>query len=418
VARVLILSLIFPPDAVSTAQIMGDLGQDLSALGHSVTVLTTTPHYNHDPEADARQPRRPFWGRLVQRSEFRGLPVFHTAMPRKTGSIPKRLLAWSLFHVLSLAVGVVAIRKIDVVVTPSPPLTMGVVAWLLGAWHRAPFVYNVQEIYPDIAINLGALRNRTAIRLLYALERFVYGRATAITVIAGRMQQRLLEKGVESSKLEVIPNFVDLDVLPNLPAPNDFTREFGLDGRFVVSYAGNLGPAQGLETLLDAAALLRDVPAIVIVLIGNGSLWGTLEARIRDERLSNVLLLPYQPFSRVPSIYGGSALSVVAQAVATGTDAVPSKVYRIMACSGAVLAVTNPRSDLAQLVRTAACGFVVAQQSPQEVADAIRVAHADRAALAALGAAGRRHVTTHYTRPVVTRRYDELIRRVIGARAS
>ena len=100
-AHVLVLSLVFPPDAVSTAQIMGDLAVDLRALGHSVSVLTTTPHYNRDAEADGRQPRRPWWGRLVQRSDLHGMPVFHTAMPRKTGSIPMRLLAWTLFHVLS-----------------------------------------------------------------------------------------------------------------------------------------------------------------------------------------------------------------------------------------------------------------------------------------------------------------------------
>lgn len=414
-AHVLVVSLLFPPDAVSTAQIIGDLSVDLRALGHSVSVVTTTPHYNRDAEADARQPRRPWWGRLVQRSDFHGMPVFHTAMPQKTGSIPMRLLAWSLFHVLSLAVGVVAIRKVDVIITPSPPLTMGLVAWLLGAWHRAPFLYNVQEIYPDIAINLGAVRNPTVIRLLYALERFVYARAARITVIADQMRQRLLEKGVPADRMEVIPNFVDIDVLQRVPAPNAFTREFGLDGRFVVSYAGNLGPAQGLDTLLDAARLLRDVPAIEILLIGNGSLWAPLAARIADEQLANVQLVPYQPFSRVPSIYGASDLSVVAQAIATGTDAVPSKVYRIMACAGAVLAVTNPKSDLAQLVRTAGCGFVVGQESPDAVARAILEAHADRAALAAMGAAGRLHVMTHYTRPAVTGRYDTLLRGLILA---
>lgn len=416
--RVLVLSLLFPPDAVSTAQIMGDLAADLAARGHDVSVVTTTPHYNHDPEAEARQPRRPWWGRLVQRSEFRGVPVYHTAMPAKSASIPKRLLAWTLFHALSVVVGIAAIRRVDVILTPSPPLTMGLAAWLLGLWHRAPFVYNVQEIYPDIAINLGAVRNPTLIRLLHALERFVYARAARITVIAERMRQNLLHKGVPASHMAVIPNFVDLDALHAVPAPNGFTREFGLDGRFLVVYAGNLGPAQGLDTLLDAAVLLRDTPEVCVVLVGNGSLWTALEARIRDERLDNVRLVPYQPFSRVPEIYGAAHLSVVAQAVATGTDAVPSKVYRIMACGGAVLAATTPDSDLAHLVRDAGSGVVVSQESPQAIADAIRQASTDRAALAAMGASGQRVVRTEYARPVVTARYDALLRAAIEARAA
>ena len=412
-AHVLVLSLVFPPDAVSTAQIMGDLVQDLRTLGHTVSVVTTTPHYNRDADAEARQPLRPWWGRVVQRSDWHDTPVFHTLMPAKSGSVPLRLAAWMLFHVLSLLAGTIAVRRVNVIITPSPPLTMGVVAWLLGAWHRAPFIYNVQELYPDIAINLGAVRNRAAIRLLYALERFVYRRSARVTPIAERMRHRLVDKGVPGERITVIPNFVDMDVLHAVPSPNRFSREAGIDGRFVVCYAGNLGPAQGLETLLDAARLLADEPDIVVVLVGGGTLWDHLALRIRDEQLTNVRLMTHQPFSRVPEIYGASHLSVVSQAVSTGSDAVPSKVYRIMACGGAVLAATEPQSDLAQLVTTGQCGFIVPQDSPPTIAAVIRQAFHARETLASMGRSGREHVLAHYSRPVVTARYDSLIHAVM-----
>jgi len=298
--RVLILTLLFPPDGVSTAQIMGDLAEDLGRSGHDVTVLTTTPHYNRDLDAEQRQPLSAYWGRLVQRSTFRGCPVYHTAMPRKSGSVVLRLTAWMLFHFLSLVVGIVCVRRVDVIVSPSPPLTVGIVAWLLGWWHRAPYIYNVQEIYPDIAINLGAVRQRWLIEILYALERFVYARAARVTVIANRMRSRLMEKGVPSSKVAHIPNFVDADALLPVPRPNDFSRQFDLDSAFVVSYAGNFGPAQGLETLLDAASQLRDSPGIVIVLVGGGILWDALRERIADDGLHNVRLIAFQPFAIVP----------------------------------------------------------------------------------------------------------------------
>jgi colanic acid biosynthesis glycosyl transferase WcaI len=412
-AHVLVLSLVFPPDSVSTAQIMGDLSADLQAAGHAVSVVTTTPHYNRDAQAEAAQPLSPIWGGLVSRSTFRGVPVWHTAMPRKSASVPRRLASWALFHVLSLVVGVVALRRVDVIIAPSPPLTIGLVAWWLGAWHRAPFIYNVQEIYPDIAINLGAVRNRWVIRALYGLERFVYRRAARVTLIAERMRQRLREKGVDAARLVVIPNFVDVDTLTAVPSPNAFTREFDLDGRFVVTYAGNLGPAQGLECLLDAAARLADRRDIVIALIGDGSLAATFAERISRERLGNVRLIPYQPLARVPEIYGASDLSVVAQAVATGADAVPSKVYRIMACGRAVLAVTDPRSDVAQLVTEAGCGFVVPHGNAEALADVIGRAADDRGALRAMGEAGRAHVRACYDRRVVTARYARLVSDVI-----
>ena len=415
-AHVLVLTLVFPPDAVSTAQIVGEMAVDLHALGHQVSVVTTTPHYNHDPDLLARQPLRPWWGRLVQRSTLGGAVVYHTAMPRKTASIPKRLAAWMLFHALSLVVGVVALRQVDVIVTPSPPLTMGLAAWLLGAWHRAPFVYLVNELYPDIAIALGAVRNRTVIGLLYALERFVYRRAAVIAPIAGRMRDRLLEKGVPADKVVLLPNFVDADALVPVPAPNALTRELGLDGRFIVSYAGNLGPAQGLETLLDAARLLRDLDHVVILLIGAGTMWDTLERRIRDEALANVRLVPYLPFARVPEIYGATNLSLVPLAASTGADAVPSKVFRIMACNGAVLAMTDAQSDLAQIVTDAGCGFVVDPGSPEAIAGAIRRAAADPAAVAAMGAGARQLVVERYARPVVMARVAALIEHVLRTR--
>ena len=407
--RVLILTLLFPPDGVSTAQIMGELAEDLGRSGHDVTVLTTTPHYNRDLDAERRQPLSAYWGRLVQRSTFRGNPVYHTAMPRKNRSVVLRLMAWALFHILSLVAGIVIIRRVDVIVSPSPPLTMGIVAWLLGLWHRAPFIYNVQEIYPDIAINLGAIRQPWVIRVLFALERFVYARSARVTVIADRMRHRLVQKGVAESKIQLIPNFVDADALQPVPRPNEFSRRFELENSFVVSYAGNFGPAQGLETLLDAAARLRDLPEVVIVLVGNGILWNPLSRRISDDRLDNVRLIPYQPFAIVPMIYGASDICVVSQAVSTGTDAVPSKVYRIMSCRRPVLAATDPASDLAQLVRQADCGMVVPQESAAQIAAAIRGAYGDQPRWRAMGERGRQHVLDHYTRQVVTTRYHQLI---------
>ena len=406
--RVLILTLLFPPDGVSTAQIMGDLAEDLGRSGHDVTVLTTTPHYNRDLDAERRQPLSAYWGRLVQRSTFEETRSTTRPCHGRTGQSCSSHGLGTLPHSESCR-GDRHHPAGRCHCFPSPPLTMGIVAWLLGLWHRAPFIYNVQEIYPDIAINLGAIRQPWVIRVLFALERFVYARSARVTVIADRMRHRLVQKGVAESKIQLIPNFVDADALQPVPRPNEFSRRFELENSFVVSYAGNFGPAQGLETLLDAAARLRDLPEVVIVLVGNGILWNPLSRRISDDRLDNVRLIPYQPFAIVPMIYGASDICVVSQAVSTGTDAVPSKVYRIMSCRRPVLAATDPASDLAQLVRQADCGMVVPQESAAQIAAAIRGAYGDQPRWRAMGERGRQHVLDHYTRQVVTTRYHQLI---------
>jgi colanic acid biosynthesis glycosyl transferase WcaI len=414
-ARIAILSLVFPPDAVSTAQIMGNLAVDLRAFGHDIEVMTTTPHYNQDLEAEARQPLHRYWGRLLQKSHLGGIPVYHVLMPRKGTSIAKRLLPWAGFHLLSTLAGVLLLSRPDVIIVPSPPLTIGVSAWLLGALLRAPFVYNVQEIYPDVAVSLGVIRNRWLTRFLHRLESFVYNRAAAITVIAPRMSEQLISKGVPARKVHVIPNFVDTEELQPGTKVNDFSRQYGVHDKFLVTYAGNMGPGQDLETFIEAATLLQNERHIHFMMMGGGMLQAELEQKVSERALANFTFLPHQPYSLVTQIYAASDLNLVPQAPGITDVAVPSKVYRIMACGRPVLASTFPNSDLARLVEEACCGLVTRAGAPQSLAGTILETARQPDRLRAMGEAGRQHVVVHYSRQTVARRYHELVRRIVSA---
>lgn len=411
-SKILFLSLVFPPDAVSTAQIVGTLATDLRGLGHEMAVITTTPHYNRDLEAEAQQPLEPYWGQLVQRSSYGGVPAYHIRMPKKGSSVVLRALSWLLFHALSTLVAL-TLPAPDVIIAPSPPLTIGASAWLVGVLRRCRYIYNVQEIYPDAAMALGALRNPLLIRMLYALERFVYHHAALVTVIAPHMQVRLLQKGTPAQKLEVIPNFVDIAELTPLPKDNAFSREHGLLNYFVVSYAGNMGPAQELETFIDAAERLQDEPRIRFVMMGDGILREKLCAMVAEKKLRNFTFLPYQPYSLMRQVYSASDLSLVPQAAGIADIAVPSKVYRIMACERPVLALAIEDSDLGDLLRESGAGILVPPGSGAELAAAIRAAACHPLRMAQMGTAGRRYVAAHYTRQAVANQYDRTISRVM-----
>jgi colanic acid biosynthesis glycosyl transferase WcaI len=414
-ANVLILTLVFPPDSVSTAEIMGDLARDLSRNGHAVTVLTTAPHYNPDPAAQAEQPLRPFWGRVLRSSDYHGIPVYHAAIPAKTPSVSARILGWAGFHAISTLAGLVAVPRPDVIVVPSPPLSIGLSAWIIGLLRGCPFVYNVQEIYPDIAVNLGALRNPTLIAILEGIERFVYRRAAVVTVIAPRMHQRLVSKGVPGGKVHIIPNFVDLERLSPVSRQNEFSARHGLGDVFAVTYAGNMGPAQGLEVVIDAAQLAGgDAPRVRFVLMGEGILRKRLETAAAALSAANVLVLPYQPNALMPQIYAASDVCLVPQAASTGCDAVPSKVYRIMASARPIIAITEADSDLAALVRDAQCGAVVAPGDARALARVTLDAARNVEEWRAMGGRGRAYVVARYSRPVVTAQYDALSRSVAG----
>ena len=411
---VLMLSLVFPPDSVSTAQIMGQLAVDLEKYGHRLTVITTVPHYNPSLENEKQQPLRSKWPKVLYQSDFHGIKIYHTYMPRKGQNVLLRLLAWALFHMMSIIVGLTVAPRPAIIITPSPPLTIGLSAWLLGTLRHVPFIYNVQEIYPDIAIRLGAVRNSRIIDVLYRLEKFIYCKASKVTVIASRMREQLLEKGVSNDKVCVIPNFVDVSDLVPLPKDNVFSRQYKLHDKFVVSYAGNMGPAQGLENIIDAAKILRDKEGLHFLIMGDGILRESLHQRINMYDLKNVTFLSYQPYSLMGQAYAASDLCLVPQAVETGFEAVPSKVYRIMACARPVLAVTDQHSDLARLVCEASCGKFVVPGSSEVLADMIMSAFQNQSEWKKMGSDGHEHVVRHYSRETVTHQYHTLIENLVS----
>ena len=408
-ARILILSLVFRPDNVSTAQIMGELAVDLNARGHEVFVITTVPHYNNDPIAMERHPLQAYWGKLLQKSNYCGMQVLHAWMPRKGKNKLLRIIAWLGFHAISTLAGVVSQFKPDLILTPSPPLTIGASAWLLGLRHNCPFIYNVQEIYPDVAVNLGVLRNLIAIRCLEKLERFVYSKAKILAVISEGMAKRIRAKNVAEEKIRVIPNFVDTNDLRPLPKVNNFSLRYDLHEKFVVSYAGNMGKPQGLNTLLEAASLLKQESKIHFLLMGDGSERVSLIKHAQRLQLPNITILPYQPYSLMAEAYAAADASFVSQAAGTSSDGIPSKVYRIMACARPVIACTDVDSDLASLVTKADGGVVVSPGNAQAISNAIQQAFRKREKWLEKGFKARRFVLRNYSRSTICTRYHELI---------
>lgn len=415
-ARILILSLVFRPDNVSTAQIMGDLAVDLKARGHEVFVITTVPHYNNDPVALEGQPLQRYWGKIVQRSDYCGMQVWHAWMPRKGRNKLLRILAWVGFHLITTMAGLGSRFKPDIILAPSPPLTIGVSAWLLGLRHHCPFIYNVQEIYPDVAVNLGVLKSRFIIDLLLKLERFVYAKAKALAIISEGMAARIHAKNIPSDKIRIIPNFVDINDFRPLPKVNPFSLQHGLHDKFVVSYAGNMGKPQGLDALLEAANIVRDMTQIHFLLMGDGSERTHLIEKAHHLQLSNITILPYQPYHLMAEAYATADTSFVSQAPGTSSDGIPSKVYRIMACARPVIACTEADSDLARLVARADGGMVVPSADAEELAKAIRQAFLQRDAWNEKGSKARSFILQNYSRSTICTRYHELIRAALKDR--
>lgn len=416
-ARVLVLSLIFSPDNVSTAHIVSGIAADLKACGHDLCVITTTPHYHRDLHLEAEQPLRAWLPGVVKRSCYKGMPVYHVVMPNKHCGKLMRIASWLAFHVLSTLVSLCIRFRPDVILVPSPPLSIGINACLIAWLTRSAYIYNVQELYPDIAVNLGVVRQKGAIRFLSAVERFIYNHAAAVTSITESIHAKVQERVRDRSKAWLIPNFVDLsDVVP-APRANAFSLQHRIERDFVVTYAGNLGVPQNLSVLVSAAERLRGEAGLTILIVGDGTEKEALRQQAQRAGLDNVRVVDYQPLSVMPDIYASSDVFFVGQTLGAHTDGIPSKIYRIMANGKPVLAVTPPSSDLAACLEASGAGTVITSGGADELAQAVRRLRANPELLGQQGRRARDYVMRAFTREAVSRQYDERVRAVEARRA-
>lgn len=406
--KILLLTLVFHPDGVSTAYIMTELARELRRLGHRIVVVTTTPHYNEDRDAISAQPLRPKWGTFLQESRCDDIPVFHVKVGRKGSRVLRRLVDYAIFHVLGTIAAMRLGGDYEIVVAPSPPLTIGLSAMLVAARRRVPFIYNVQEIFPESLVRIGVVRNRIVIRFLEWLEGFIYQRAARVVVISESFRRQLLAKGVSDDKIEVISNFVDLELIQPGERHNAFSAEHGLDHKFVVSYAGNIGLTQDFDSILECANLLRDLAQLQFLVVGDGARRRWLEQEIAAQSISNMTLLPYQRKSIVPQIYASSDLCLVPLRAGSGIGTFPSKIYTIMGAARPVLVSADAESELVEITRQARCGFTIDPSDAEKMAGALRAAYTARDSLGRLGRNGREFVVKYYSASGVAKRYSGL----------
>jgi len=411
--RVLILSLVFGPDTVSTANMMTDLAHGLSDLGHRVTVLTSMPHYNPSPEVLGNPIYRARFPKFYTDSDEHHVRVLRVHMPLKGQRVWRRVFDFMWFQTLTLLIGLTKLGRHEVIFVPSPPITLGINGYLLKVFLKGKMIYDVRELWPDAPIRMGLLKNKLVIALAYVIERFVYNRSEAITSIARSFSRSLASRGVPANKLFFTPNFVDTDWLSPLPKSNGFAREQGLEDKFVVFYAGNIGLSQGLEILVDVARAFEAQTDTVILIIGNGAARPKLEQSIACSGLQNIRLLPFQPYDRVPETYATADICVSPMQLGFSYETVPSKIYTAMAAGRPVVAASEPGTETADLLRDSHGGIMVEPESSAQMIDAIRRLKDSPEMAQSMGVNAHRWIVDRYSKRAVISAYDQVIRKVI-----
>ncbi len=410
--RILVVSLYYEPDRCqSNGPIIRALCDDWADAGHEVTVLTSFPHYNCDsvwPE---------YRGRLFQRDRVGKAPVIRSYIyvPRERSTIG-RIFNYLSFNLSSTLAGFFAGRQ-DVIFVMSPPLTIGLTAFALSLIKRIPYCYNLQDIWPEVAVRLGMLRGRRTIRFFERLEKFIYRHSRKIFAISEEFKANLRGKGVPEDKIEVIPNFADTDFIRPLAKANAFSQAHELTDKYVVLYAGNIGLSQGLEVILDAAELLRDQSDIVFLIVGQGARREGLMAEAGRRGLSNVQFLPLQPEADVPLIYASCDVALIPLRRGVTENSVPCKIYSIMAAGRPYIACVDRGSNVWKLTDTAGCGVCVEPEDGKALAEAVSQLQSEPAMARAMGRNGREYVMRHFAREAITDRYRVALEALIESQS-
>lgn len=406
--RILLLIIQFPPDVNSTGLLMAQVCEGLMAYGHEVSVITTFPHYEKFRVWDE------YRGKLAERSQYKGMDVLRLYV-YTSGSkqrMIRRLLSYLSFNALAAIAGLLSRRSFDVILCTNGSFFTGISASIIGRPRGIPFIYNVQDLYPETPVKAGQLRNRQAIAILEKLERFMYRKATHITVISPSFRDNVLAKGVPAEKVFVIPNFVDTDFIQPLPKVNDFSQRYGLADKFVITHAGNLGYVYDLDTLLDAAALLAPQKDILFLIVGDGVAKPDLERKAQALKLENVRFLPFQPHESLPWLRASCDVQVSLYKKGSANYSMPSKVYEIMASGRPLLASADVNSDVWKLVEATHCGICVEPEDAEQLAEAILTLYRDPSLRNAMAQQGRQYAEQSYSKQVVVSRYHELLQQI------
>lgn len=246
------------------------------------------------------------------------------------------------------------------------------------------------------------------------MEKFIYSKAAAVSVISNGFKLNLCAKGVPENKLHVIPNFVDIEFIRPLPRKNSFSSVHGLEDRFAVLFAGNIGLSQGLERVLEAAAILEEYPEILFLIVGNGASKSSLIEAAERMKLKNVQFLPFLPHDDVPKLYASSDVCLVPLRRGLTEESVPSKVFSILGAAKPLIASVDEGSDTWRFVQDAECGLCIKPEDPRALAEAIISLYHDRELGIRMGLNGRKFVENNFSRQKIARQYEELFMKVIG----
>lgn len=398
--KILFLNAYYKPDLISSSHLGEDLRRALAEAGHTMELYAPYPTRN---VSDAV--RRDTIRHHKVDTELEGrLTVRRFPLYREGRNAIGRAIRYAILECQHLWCALRA-KDIDLWPVSSTPPINGLVAVLVKKLKRIPYVFTVQDLFPESLVTSGLTAKGS---LLYRIGDWVshttYRHASHIIVISDSMKDTLIRKGVPAEKITVIYNWIDTDVTHPVPREdNPLFDELGLDrNAFYVTYAGNLGNSQNSDILLACAEALKEYEDIRFLIFGGGSEKDKLEKKIVQSGLTNIRLHPLQPMERVSQVYSLGDASFVTGKKGVGSGAFPSKAVSILATATPVIASFDADSDLCRILTENEAGLCADAEDAQGAVDAILTLYRDRPLCRRLGDNARRLACRRFSKEAGT----------------
>ena len=406
--HVLFITPYYPPEISAPAVRISETAMRLARRKYQVTVLTTFPNFPYGIVPTE------YRGKRLQEDTIDGVKVVRVwsyASPNK-GFFP-RIIGQLSFGLLAALLGWKAVGRPDVIIVESPPLfdafSGRFLAWLKGC----PFIFTVADLWPEAAIQMGALRNTLFIRLAQWLEWSTYRRAALVWVVSEGIQRLLIQRGFPADKLFLLTNGVDTSLFRPM-SKEEARAELGWDARFSVVYAGTHGLAQGLSTIVDAAERLSAQPDVHVYFVGEGAVKAELIAQVQEKALTNVSFLPSQAHERLPLLLAAADICLVPlRKVTLFATTLPVKMFEIMACGRPMILSADGQARVLaeQQAKAALC---VEPENAQALATAILHLQAHPEVAEQLASNGRAYVVEHFDREKLASGLESRIVQLLG----
>jgi glycosyltransferase involved in cell wall biosynthesis len=405
--RVLFLSHYFPPEVNAPASRTYEHCRVWAAHGHEVTVLTCVP--NHP----TGKVYRGYRNRFFQKSSVVGINVQRllTFVAPNKGFL-RRTVNYAFYMIMAVLVAPFLPRT-DIVVSTSPQFFCGLAGYFVSRIKHAPWVLEIRDIWPESIVAVGAMKKSIWIRLLEWLESFAYRKADHIVAVTESFRGHIEARGGNPEKITVIKNGVDLSFFSPRQGASDIAEELGLSRKFVVSYVGTHGVSHGLETILEAARILRGVPEVVFLLVGDGARREAL-LRQRDEmELTNVIMLDQQPKVRMPGIWSATAVSLVLlRDQQLFRSVIPSKIFESMAMMKPI--ILGVQGECQEIIEVSGSGVCIHPESAEELAQAVKLLLSEPELRERMGKAGYAWAHLHSDRNKLAQQLEDLLARLVA----